>query len=319
MKRTLIKSGLSKKYVAAFYGIMLLLAAGLTILMLYFASEKFVNYELSNIMDAETQAANDVEIQHGVMRDVVTQIRVSSEYRPSVLNTNRYRDIELLNDFKRFRNYSPLIESYFLLYNNSNRLYTSEGYISYYEFYASSTFGLTGRDADDLYQLINDLKEETICKIGKKVLLLFPVRFVNEETDYENAAICFILPDSTLTNRVMPFQARGGELISLNLGGVTVYGIDEHTPVGISHDRGNIYRVTTQSENGFVALSYRSSVSRNELILSSLPAWLYIGIILLTLFVALVGVLFGKMIISPIRNLVVKYISPGDYIRDELE
>ncbi len=319
MKRTLIKSGLSKKYVAAFYGIMLLLAAGLTILMLYFASEKFVNYELSNIMDAETKAANDVEIQHGVMRDVVTQIRASSEYRPSVLNTNRYRDIELLNDFKRFRNYSPLIESYFLLYNNSNRLYTSEGYISYYEFYASSTFGLTGRDADDLYQLINDLKEETICKIGKKVLFLFPVRFVNEETDFENAAICFIFPDSTLTNRVMPFQARGGELISLNLGGVTVYGTDEHTPVGISHDGGNVYRVTTQSENGFVALSYRSSVSRNELILSSLPAWLYIGIILLTLFVALVGVLFGKMIISPIRSLVVKYISPGDYIRDELE
>ena len=319
MKRTLMKSGLTKKYTVAFYGIMLLLAAGLTMLMLYFASEKFVNYELSSIMDAETQAANDVEMQHGVMRDVVTQIRASSEYRPSVLNTNRYRDIELLNDFKRFRNYSPLIESYFLLYNNSNRLYTSEGYISYYEFYASSTFGLTGSDADDLYRLINDLKAETICKIGKKVLFLFPVRFVNEETDFENAAICFILPDSTLINRVIPFQARGGELISLNLGEVTVYGTDGHLPIGTSHEEGNTYRVTTRSENGFVSLSYRLSVSRNELILSALPAWLYIGIVLLILLVALVGVLFGKMIISPIRSLVVKYISPSDYIRDELE
>ena len=319
MKRTLMKSGLTKKYTVAFYGIMLLLAAGLTILMLYFASVKFVNYELSSIMDAETQAANDVEMQHGVMRDVVTQIRASSEYRPSILNTNRYRDIELLNDFKRFRNYSPLIESYFLLYNNSKRLYTSEGYISYYEFYTSSAFGLTGSAADDLYKLINGLKAETICKIGRKVLLLFPVRFVNEETDFENAAICFILPENTLINRVIPFQARGGELIHLSLGDVAVYGTDEHIPVGISYEGDNIYRVTTRSENGFVALSYCLSVSRNELILSALPAWLYVGIVLLILLIALVGVFFGKMIISPIRSLVVKYISPSDYIRDELE
>ena len=43
-----------------------------------------------------------------------------------------------------------------------------------------------------------------------------------------------------------------------------------------------------------------------------------IGIVLLILLVALLGVLFGKMILGPIRNLVVKYMSPDEYIRDEL-
>lgn len=319
MKRIWAKSGLVSKYSIVFYGIMLLLTAGLTVLMLYFASEKFVNYELSNVREVEIQAVNDVEAQYGVMRDVATQIRASSEYRPSVLYGNPYRDIELLNDFKRFSNYSPLIETYFLLYHDSNRMYTSDGKISYFEYYSSSVLGLNSQSADEFYRRINELKAETTVKLNEKVLFLFPVRFVNEEINNENAVLCFLLSESSLTKRVIPSRIKDSELIALDLGGVAVCGTNETLSVGTIHEEGDSYLVTARSDNGFAALSCRIRVSRSELLLSALPAWLYIGMILLVLLVALVGVLFGRMIINPIRSLVKKYISPGDYIRDELE
>lgn len=319
MKHAPVKSGLVRRYSAVFYGVMLLLAAGLTVLMLYFASERFVTYELTNIRDTLTQAANDLETQHGVMRDVVTQIRASSEYRPSILTVNSYRDIELLNDFRRFSNYSPLIENYFLLYHGSRRLYTSEGKISYYEFYSAANLGLMPKEAEEFYDFINDLKTETTIRLGEKAIFAFPVRFVNEESDKGNAVICFLLPESALLKRVLSFHPQGAEIAALRLGNVTVAGADEEFPLGTRNVEGDNFRITTQSEGGFAELSCLVRVNRYELLLSALPAWLYIGIVLLILLVALLGVLFGKMILGPIRNLVVKYMSPDEYIRDELE
>ena len=71
-------------------------------------------------------AANDLEKQYTILQDVAHQIRSTYSYRPGVLNGDVYREIELLEDFSRYANYSPLIGRYFLMYQNNPKLYTSE-------------------------------------------------------------------------------------------------------------------------------------------------------------------------------------------------
>lgn len=120
------QTGLFRRYAIIFFLTILLVAMGITILLLDFSSDKFVAYELDQMETNMVSAANDLEKQYTILQDVAHQIRSTYSYRPRVLNGDVYREIELLEDFSRYANYSPLIGRYFLMYQNNPKLYTSE-------------------------------------------------------------------------------------------------------------------------------------------------------------------------------------------------
>lgn len=322
MRLTMIglrKTSIIQRYSAIFCCVLFLLVAGIVVLMFRFTSDRLVNDELKNAQTNLQQAVTDMEKQHEVMQDIAHQIRATSSYRPGILKQSAYKDIELLTDFVRFGNYSPLISQYFLIYQNSDKVYTWEGKISYYQFFARSVLNCTKIEADDLFQLLNSLQEEQIVQHGRQVFIMMPLRFVNTITDQENAALCFIMQQQDFANRMAFIAARPLEDLSLRLGKTTVLGAGEEvsTPLVQNHD--NRFLLTAVSESGFVNAECQVLLERWPLLFSAVPAWLYTGIIMLMLLVALTGVLFGRLLVKPLRNVIRRYVSPTDYIQNEFD
>ena len=173
------QTGLFRRYAIIFFLTILLVAMGITILLLDFSSDKFVTYELNQMETNMVSAANDLEKQYTILQDVAHQIRSTYSYRPGVLNGDVYREIELLKDFSRYANYSPLIGRYFLMYQNNPKLYTSEGKTSYFSYYISAVLGIDETAAEKLFQELNALGNERILPIKNQLLFLFPIRFTN--------------------------------------------------------------------------------------------------------------------------------------------
>ena len=304
------QTGLFRRYAIIFFLTILLVAMGITILLLDFSSDKFVTYELDQMETNMVSAANDLEKQYTILQDVAHQIRSTYSYRPGVLNGDVYREIELLKDFSRYANYSPLIGRYFLMYQNNPKLYTSEGKTSYFSYYITAALGIDEAAAEKLFQELNALGNERILPIKNQLLFLFPIRFTNVTQDVQNAVLCFIISPAELMKRMLSVAPKLPDHSLLKLQG-TVLWRDDLTCEGDS------YMLSVQSEEAMVQLQGVVHIERWPLLLSAVPQWLYLGIVLAFVTVSALAVLLAWAAVRPLQHLIRKYAAPTDQLQNE--
>lgn len=310
MTRRWQQTGLFKWYAIIFFLTIMLVAMGITLLLLDFSSDKFVAYELDNVKASMTAAVNDLEKQYKTMRDVAYQIRSTYDYRPGVVQEDVSRELAVLEDFSRYTNYSPLIGKYFLMYHNSEKIYTSEGKTSYFSYYLANQLGLSEYETDTLFLQLNALEEETVLSIGKKLLFLFPIRFTNVNQELGNAVLCFLLSPEEAQNRMQTIASILPDHSVLKLQDSTLW--EEDLPGGE-----NIYQLDAVSDEGMVHLSGTVEIDRWPLLLSSVPQWLYVGIVLAFVAVSALAVLLAQAAVRPLKHLLRKYAPPTDQLQNE--
>lgn len=325
MRKSLLRAGLVKQYAVLFFVAIMVVAMGITMVLLNFSSEKFTSYELKNQESSMVLAVNDIENQYDTLSDVAHQIRSTSSYRPGILRSDAYREIELLKDFSRFVNYSPLISQYFLFYQNSQKIYTSEGRTSYFSFYAASALQLDGGQSQELFNTLNTTEQELCLTFDGKSLLAFPIRFVNVDDGTESAVLCFIITQQDLKKRMGFIAATLPDQLTLSLretvlldGGIADAS-SARMQTGVTALDGNRYRLAVTSDHGFISAVGEVEIDRWPLLLSSVPQWLYICIVLALLIVSAVAALLARAAVRPLRRLIRKYAAPADPLQNEFE
>ncbi len=116
MHKKLRSTSIMSRYAMLLFMVIATLAGILSYILLNFAADRFESYELQNMEAGMQSAADDLENQYEVLTDIVHKIQVTSYYQPNIVRMDAYRDIELLKDFVYFKNFSPLLNRYFLIY-----------------------------------------------------------------------------------------------------------------------------------------------------------------------------------------------------------
>ena len=134
------------RYGLLLFTVIVLFAGIMSFILLRFAAERFERYEVQTVQSGMQLAADDLENQCESLNEIASKIRVTSYYQPSIVCLDAYREIELLEDFVCFRNFSPVIDKYFLLYpeegDGRQKIYISDGRVAYFSYYAKAAFGI---------------------------------------------------------------------------------------------------------------------------------------------------------------------------------
>lgn len=309
------RKGLFRRYAILLFSVIMLVALGITMLLTDFASDQFVAYELDTVQSSMDAAVSDLETQYLLMQDVAHRIRSTYAYRPGILHSDATREMEVLKDFARYANYSPLIHSYFLMYQGDRKIYTSEGRSSYFPYYAGMMLRTNEQEADALFQALNQVDRETVFALGEQRLILFPIRFTNVQDTASNALLCFLLTPELLENRMRSVGPRLPESTTLRLADACVWS----APAASDSNTPNRYALSAVSEKGLVALQGTVDIARLPLLLSSVPPWLYVGIVLAFLMTSALAVLLARAAVRPLQQLIQKYAAPTDQLKNEFE
>lgn len=312
MNRLRPQSSMMKRYAVLYFAVIVLIGGGIAASLLDFTAEKLLAAELVSLKEGMALAAADLESQYEVLCDIRAMASITFCYRPSVLNRSAYQDVVLLQDFVRFKNYSPLVSRYFLMYQGADKLYTSEGYTSYFPTYAGAALELTPEEADALYEQLVALREDAIMLVGDKALLLFPMRFVRGDAPDDGALLGFLLPLAELDTRLRIAAANFPAAVNLSLKGVTLLADEsvEASPAARSVIR-------TQSEGGLVSMSAEVSDTKWTLLASAVSGWLWIGVAVCLAVSCAVALGLARFNLMPLRRLIARYLSPGDRFENE--
>ncbi|MBR2287075.1 MAG: helix-turn-helix domain-containing protein, partial [Clostridia bacterium] len=312
------KSSLFKRYAILFFAAMFVLAGGITFTLFHFSSEKFVAYEQKRIEDAAAQAAQDLETQYLAFQDVAHHIRASSMYRPGVLRSDPYRDIELLDDFVRFTNYSPIIYHYFLMYQDSDKIYTSDGKTSYFIYYSRSVLGMDDETADGFYAMLHEFGQEQILAVNQQNYLIFPVRFTNTDNAQENAVMVFCVSQQDFASRVHAVSDLLDDILALEINGTYVLGnppelSDKASP------RAERFITTVTGIHQIVSCHIDTAIDRWPLLLASVPSWMYFSILLILLLLSALSLLLARVSVLPLRRLLNRHQSSDSFYNEFIQ
>ena len=80
---------------------------------------------------------------------------------------------------------------------------------------------------------------------------------------------------------------------------------------------GDSYMLSVQSEETMVQLQGVVHIERWPLLLSAVPQWLYLGIVLAFVTVSALAVLLAWAAVRPLQHLIRKYAAPTDQLQNE--
>ncbi len=325
MSKRIQRPSMTARYAALFFAVIMLLAAGLSFMLMQFATERFQTYELQNVQNSMTMAANDLENQYEVFTDIASQIKATYFYRPSVLRQDAYRDIEMLEDFTYFRNFSPVLNDYFLLYPETNaerqKVYTSEGRTAYFSYYAGSKLHTDDDESSALLARLNSMAENDSIVIGQQVLLVFPIRFVSSGEAADKAVLGLIFHLRDLEARMRQIAPNLPDKITIELGNQPFGGVEEGSELlqytGVHQGRDGHHSICVDSETGLVRLAAAVDQDKWSLLFTAMPWWLIAGMTLCLLVASVIAMGLSHAFMKPLRRLIKEHMPEETRFRDE--
>jgi len=260
------------RYNTLLFSAILVLAAALSMLFLNFAADRFERYEIRNMEKAMRLAADDLENQYEILEDIARQIQITSFYQPNVVRLSATREIELLKYFIYFKNYSPIVDTYFLIYPDlfpeRMKVFTSDGKTSYFRYYGASTFGVNAEEAEKIYEVIAQARDNTVFTVKEKAVFVFPMRFVETQLPDSRAVAAFVIPIKTLEKRMYETAAGLPDHTVCILNGLKIGSEgtgEESVSIQVSSEK------QTSTACAFV------KTDKWQILRSSIPAWMFAG------------------------------------------
>lgn len=128
-------------YLISYISVVLIAVAGISVLFSYRFIRK-IKDEADQVMHNKIYSMlvdfnNQLEIIEGMAFDMV----IAEEFRPEYFKLSKYYEIEALNRLKRYKSASQIIDYYFLFYQDSQTIFTSDGTTMSFAAYCSDRFG----------------------------------------------------------------------------------------------------------------------------------------------------------------------------------
>ncbi len=200
MKRFKLGSTL-KHYTISYVGIAMLSCALIGLVLFTAFVNEFRKTENKELLNKITLAADYIEKQQQMMAEISYTIQNTIYYMPSYIKSNKYNEIIMLEDFKLYRNYTPLTQEYFFFYRDSDYIYKPT---SGNKFNAYMQYELNFKDADAVYDQLNSATSFTIVSSEENpniLMMAFPL-YISEKKSAGNgdATLCFVVDKANLFN-----------------------------------------------------------------------------------------------------------------------
>lgn len=147
--------------------------------------------------------ASDLDTQIKVFETIRDEISGTLCYRPSYLFADRYREMELMQDFKQYNSYSVLCEEYFLYYRGTDSIF-GQNAKSPFDLYFDTRTNPVQRQGqyEELQQFLEQINTITVLNVDEETMLLaFPMQ-LGVSRSQPDAVLCFMMKRSTWLNRV---------------------------------------------------------------------------------------------------------------------
>lgn len=299
------------RYAAVYFVVLFLLSGLLIYSVLSFSARRIVTLETRNTQNTLQRAADILEKQYQSLEGIAAQITASANYRPSAVNSGPVYDIELLKTFKQFTNYSPLARQYFLVYSSINKIYTSSGNTSYFDYYAPVNLNIPYDMTAETLHRITEARSAYFERSGSGILMVFPLRIYGS-TDSRTASLCFIITEDQIKSYLNQMTVGLPETYTVCMGGETLISVPDGAAVP-KDGKGCISAVSERGRFSFSAVQeltgWQELISQNFFLFLTAFAC-----ILLALGLAF---LLAKFSLRPLDQLIRKYMPQETKIENE--
>lgn len=292
-----------RRYVAIYFAVLFAVSGGILLATLKYSAGRILDQETTNTTNTMKRAADILENQYEELENIAVNICSNNDYRLNDMNNTAVHDIELLKGFKQYVNFSPLARQYFLVYSYLNKIFTSTGNTSYFNYYAPVNIGISYDLTNGALRRITECREPYFERSGSNILAVFPLRIFNEK-DERTASLCFILNDNMLMDYLNRMTVGLPERFTVFLNGEMLFCRGEEilrdAPAG---KQGPFFTESTKGKIGIV-----SAVQFSELqLLFSRNTWLILVTLAFLIAVLLLSVLLAKLTLRPLDQLIRKY------------
>lgn len=291
-------------YVTAYFMVLLAVSGLILVGTLQYSANTLLQSERQNEQKNMQLAADNLEKQFQMLEAITVQIGMTTKYRPNVLSRNQYHDMELLEDFIKYTNYSPLSENYFLAYRSEKKIYTFKGNTTYFEYYGPMALGIPFEQTEEMLQQI--LGKTTVSFVYSEpyILTVFPVRFYGyDKTSTYNAVLCFVLTKQQIQRYLEQVCAGLPEQYFITVNEESIFSNGEDIQLTEMSD----YMSVTSSE-GKVSLYAPLYLKGWPLLLAQNSAFFYVGIGLCGLAILLIALTMAYLSLLPLNRLIEKYM-----------
>lgn len=297
------------KYAAGYFAIIILMSAFIISAVVFYAQRHLINVQTSNARVSLQQAADELNNQINTLSGIASQIGTDAKYLPVMVQRNNYYDIALLDEFKRFINYSPIAEKYFLVYDFMDKVYTSDGYNAYFDYFASAEYGFQPEELDDLFSFITKAEKVTVFPHDTELFLIIPVRFYRSSANTGRAFLCFTITQTNLSRYLEKASYHLPEEFEISFDGVTALSTieeDSKQREMLSVSAGGLIRITSpvRLEGWQVIFGQSRLITAAE-------------ILLIMLLAGALSLLFARVTLKPINALIDKYTPKREKIENE--
>lgn len=301
-------SGTFSGYVTKYFVALLAVSAVILVATLLYSSNIMLRAERKNEQKNMQIAADSLEKQFQIMERIVLQIGIMAEYQPNVLRLGTYRDIAMLENFKKYTYYSPLSVKYFLAYpSEKKKIYLSEGSTTYFSYYGPMTLGIPLEQEDEMYWQILNETEPSFLHTESHILSVFPVRFYGYDSS-RNAVLCFVLTNQQIQEYLEQVCAGLPEQYALMVKEDLIF---NNTDMEMDQLTGASDCISVMSSGGMICFYAPSYLNGWQLFIAQSSPIFYVIIVLYGALILLMALMMARTSMRPLIQLIEKYI-PDD-------
>lgn len=303
------------QYAALYFVVLFLLSGVIMFSVLRFSADKLVSLDIQNTQNSLQQAAELLEKQYQTLESVAVQVSSRTNYRLSANAGSALSDIELLKDFRQYTNYSPLAKQYFLVYSVLDKIYTSAGSTSFFNYYAPANLGISGAAADALRSRILQARSFCFERFATGALLIFPLD-IYAGADSRSAALCFVLTDVQLQGYLAQMTVGLPERYSIIMDGELLFSVGEGqgaAPDALQSQHGYLEAVSSRGRFRFGAVP----ALKGWRLLFSQDRWLFLCAAVLLAAAVLLSLALAQATLWPLEKLLRKYTPDSERIEND--
>jgi AraC-like DNA-binding protein len=190
------------RYLVSYLGLVIL-ACSLLGVLLFNQYVRSISDEVERVnRNKLSQIVSDLEQQYQTMRETALKISISIYYKPFYLKADKLHEQDLLDDFSKYADVSPVTDEYFFFYKDEDRLYKQNAKNSFTVYFKE----ILHIDESDRYiEQLHSITENSIIPAmanGQPVLLFaFPVSTLSPKDKAGQGVLCFVTSKTTLESR----------------------------------------------------------------------------------------------------------------------
>ena len=220
-----IRQSVLAKYLISYSGIVLLCCAAIG----FFILNTFVNLRTEaytkTAKEKMSSVLSDMEVQFESLEDIAIDISTTSEFNFRLFSLNKFYEIELLEVFAKYKNYSPMTNDYFMIYHQyPDLVYKVDdgddvGNSAVFSHYIKSK--LKAEDIEALRDKILDIDSSMLIDLSEyggkyqQILVCYPIYTSAVKEDSCKASLCFIVDRQLIVNRINTVSGGFGDRFAL--------------------------------------------------------------------------------------------------------